>query len=438
MEIVSTLFDYLSVSILHPILSKFSNEYILENGVFYKKQPPKCPDCNCVMVHNGYNYRQKKNYVKIKIGRYLCPKCETSLQETAEFFSDILDFLKGPIRTVVLKMRSSKASYRDIADVMDSIIPMGKDQIYNIIEQIIEQTVVEEPEPQDIQMIFYDEQFPFVNGIPHVRMAIIDSYSRKPYIDDVVQSNDSETIKKTFLESGLDFEKPTIVITDLDRRYPAILDDLFKDNLIHQPCLFHLFKLIRSEFPINCSLSEELLIQKIFDVFYNHSVEIEWLEKQVEEEQKIKSEKTSKHYSGWLKQKRREFMRLCHKFQIERRRNKETREVRAFPDIIENLVRLLESKDNYGPIVQKRLEMIDRDFVKLTSFCEWHKIPTTSNAIENYFSSTLKMGWKKLMRTVKGLKNHLKLMQMKQQEILSQTNITIIDAFFPIRLIIPT
>jgi transposase-like protein len=351
MEIVSTLFNYFSVALLDPIFSKFSNEFILENGIFYKKQPPECPHCNITMVHNGYNYRQKRNYVKIKIGKYKCPKCKTNLQETAEFYLDIINFLKGPIKTLVLKMRAAKASYRDIASIMDSIIPMEKDQIYNIIEQIVDQTIVEEPEPQDIQMIFYDEQFPFVNGVPHVRMAIIDYYSRRPYIDEIVQSNDSETIKEIFLKSGLDFNKPTIVITDLDRRYPKILDDLFKENLIHQPCLFHLFKLIRSEFSKNCCLSEELLIQKIFNVFYNHSVEIEWLEKEIERENKIKSEKTFKQYTAWLNQKRSEFRRLCHEIKIERRRNKETREVRSFPDIVENLTQLLENIDDYSPIM---------------------------------------------------------------------------------------
>jgi hypothetical protein len=152
----------------------------------------------------------------------------------------------------------------------------------------------------------------------------------------------------------------------------------------------------------------------------------------------MKAEKTTKQYIAWLKQKRSEFSSLCHKIQIQRRRNKETREVRSFPEIVENLIQLLEKKDDFSPIVQKRLEMIDKNFVKLTNFCEWHKIPTTSNAIENYFSSTLKMVWKKLMRTVKGLKNHLKLMNMKHQKILAQTKITVIDAFFAIRLIFPT
>ena len=438
MEIVATLFNIPLLSHIYPILSKFSNDFVLENGIFYKKVPPKCHDCNITMVHNGYNYRQKMNYLKIKIGKYQCPKCKKNLQESAEFYHEILKFLNGPIKTVVLKMRAAKASYRDIADIMVSIIPMGKDQIYKIIEQIVELTSIEEPDIQDIQMIFYDEQFPFVNGIPHVRMTILDAYSRKTYIDEIVPSKDSEVIREIFLKSNLDFNKPTIVITDLDRRYPKILEDLFKDNLVHQPCLFHLFKLIRSEFSKNCSLGEELLIQKILNVFYNHSAEIDWLEKQIEDEQMIKTDKTFKHYSEWLKRKRAEFQKLCHDNLLQRRRNKETRQVRSFPEIVDNLVQLLEKIEEYPPVVQKRLKMLDKNFVSLTNFCEWNKIPTTSNAIENYFSSTLKMAWKKLMRTVKGLKNHLKLIQMKHQNILSQANITIIDAFLPIRLLFPT
>lgn len=437
MEIVSTLINFNVLGSLKPIFERFSNEYIIKDGIFYKNQPPKCPRCDAPMVHNGYNYRQKKNYLKIKIGKYKCPHCEVNLQETAKFFHEILSFLKGPIQTVILKMRAFGVSYGHMADVMQSIIPMEKDQIYGIIEQIIEQTTVEPPKAQGIQVIFYDEQFPFVNGIPHVRMAIIDGYSRIPYADEIVSKNDSETMKQVFLASGLDFSKPTIVVTDLDRKYPAVLDELFGKNLIHQPCLFHLFKLIRSEFPKECSISEELLIQRILNVFYDHSVEIEWLEKYVEEEQKILPEKTKKQYQEWLKDVRNKFYRLCHELKVERRRKKENRRVRFFSDIVENLTQLLVNIEQYSPIIQKRLIMIDKNFVQLTNFCEGHNIPTTSNGVENYFSSTLKLGWKRLMRTVNGLKNHLKLMRMKHQDLLSQSEFTIIEAFFPVRLLFP-
>jgi len=435
MEIVTTLINFPVIGSLQSIFEKFSNEYIVKDGVFYKKQPPKCPRCDAPMVHNGFNYRQKKNYFKMKIGKYKCPHCAINLQETAKFFHEVLSFLKGPIQTVILKMRAYGVSYEHMADVMQSIIPMEKDQIYGIIEQIIEQTIVESPKAQNIQIIFYDEQFPFVNGIPHVRMAIIDSYSHIPYADEIVLKNDSETMKQVFLDSGLDFKKPTIVVTDLDRKYPAVLDELFGENLIHQPCLFHLFKLIRSEFPKECSISEELLIHRIFNVFYNHSVEIEWLEKYVKEEQKILSEKTKKQYQVWLKDIRKKFYRLCHELKVERRRNKENRRVRFFSDIVENLTQLLVNIEQYSPIIQKRLIMIDKNFVQLTNFCEGHNIPTTSNGVENYFSSTLKLGWKRIMRTVKGLKNHLKLMQMKHQVRLLQSPLTIIEAFFPVQLL---
>ena len=79
------------------------------------------------------------------------------------------------------------------------------------------------------------------------------------------------------------------------------------------------------------------------------------------------SEKTKKQYQEWLKNIRRKFYRLCHELKIERRRNKENRRVRFFSDIVENLTQLLLNIDQYSPIIQKRLIMIDKNFVQLTN-----------------------------------------------------------------------
>lgn len=98
-----------------------------------------------------------------------------------------------------------------------------------------------------------------------------------PIIDVVVNDKKSETIKNVFLESKIDLTIPTVIVTDLDRAYPQIFEDLFGDNLLHQPCLFHLQKLILKSYSKNCSIYEELLKYQLLNIFYDHSHEIEWL-----------------------------------------------------------------------------------------------------------------------------------------------------------------
>jgi len=60
MEVVTTLLNYSIIGIFQTIFSEFSNDYILENGIFYSKTPPLCPECLIQMVHNGYNLHSKK------------------------------------------------------------------------------------------------------------------------------------------------------------------------------------------------------------------------------------------------------------------------------------------------------------------------------------------------------------------------------------------
>lgn len=98
-----------------------------------------------------------------------------------------------------------------------------------------------------------------------------------PIIDIVVNDKTSETIKKVFLESKIDLTIPTVIVTDLDSAYPQIMDELFGDNLLHQPCLFHLQKLILKSYSKNCPISEELLKYRLLNIFYDHNQEIEWL-----------------------------------------------------------------------------------------------------------------------------------------------------------------
>ena len=83
--------------------------------------------------------------------------------------------------------------------------------------------------------------------------------------------------------------------------------------------------------------------------------------------------------------------------------------------------------------IQNRLKMLDKNFVQLTTFFESHLIPTTNNAVENYFFRTLNMDWKKRMKTDMGLIRHLKLQTIRILGIFSDVTIKIPDLFCAIR-----
>ena len=317
MEILTTLNSYSTLSILNPVLTQFSNAYIIENGTFYSKIPPNCPRCGYKMNHNGSNTLSKKNVARLKVGKYQCPNCKMNIQESREFFENLHTFLQDTIAPMVLKMRWNKMSYRGIEEVLEHIFPIGKDSIYELVRATIESTQLPEQEKKDYQIIGYDEQYVHINGKQKYRILIYDFEAGLPIIDTIIESKTSENIKAVFLQTSLNFLVPTIVVTDLDNSYPRILDELFGENLIHQPCLFHLQNLICEPYSKNCSLNEELLKYRLLNTYYDHEQEISWLISWIDAENELIKVGNKKEYEDWLKNKKSEFKSFCKSINLE-------------------------------------------------------------------------------------------------------------------------
>ena len=154
----------------------------------------------------------------------------------------------------------------------------------------------------------------------------------------------------------------------------------------------------------------------------------------INEEEKILESGTNKEYNEWLNTKKREFRKFRKNLKSEREGNKNAK-IRSFEDILENMVLLLEEIDNFPPNIQKRLKMMDKQFIELTNFCSSNKIPTTNNMVENYFFRTLNLGWKKRMKTDKGLIVHLKLQLLRILGTYKEVKIRLPELFSAIRLI---
>ena len=104
-------------------------EYTVKD-VFRKIDPPPCSICNTKMSHNGYNQYQKKGLGAIKIGKYICPSCGYSCEESrGSWINQINNFFKY-LAEICLLMRKCNVSYRCAALVLQRIYPMNKDTIY--------------------------------------------------------------------------------------------------------------------------------------------------------------------------------------------------------------------------------------------------------------------------------------------------------------------
>ena len=432
MEILTTLNSYSAISILNPILTQFSNDYVIEYGTFYSKIPPNCPRCGLKMNHNGSNTLSKKNVARLKVGKYQCPKCKMNIQESREFFENLYTFLQDAIAPMVLKMRWNKMSYRGIEEVLEHIFPIGKDTIYELVRETIESTQLPEQEKKEYQIIGYDEQYVRINGQQKYRILIYDFEAGFPIIDTIVESKTSENIKAVFLQTSLNFLIPTIVVTDLDNSYPRILDELFGENLIHQPCLFHLQKLICEPYSKNCSLNEELLKYRLLNIFYDHDQEISCLISWIDVENELIKVGNKKEYNNWLKNKKSEFKSFCKSINLEFSRCK--KRIHPFEQIMSSFIDLLEDIEKFPVKVQKRLKMMDKMFIKLSNFCDSSLIPATNNAVENYFFRTLNMDWKKRMRSDEGFLFHLKLHSIRLAGIFREVKLKFTDLIFAMKL----
>ena len=89
---------------------------------------------------------------------------------------------------------------------------------------------------------------------------------------------------------------------------------------------------------------------------------------------------------------------------------------------------LLNNAKSFSSIVQRRLEKIQEDWNHFTAFQRIDDAPATNNAIENYYSTSLKGQSKKQLRTDTGINLHMKLSSMKRIDMIGKPNITFIEA----------
>ena len=85
--------------------------------------------------------------------------------------------------------------------------------------------------------------------------------------------------------------------------------------------------------------------------------------------------------------------------------------------------------NSFAVNVQKRLEMIKEHWKNLIMFHLVEGAPATNNAIENYYSISLKTHRKKQFRTDMGINNQIQLSSMKRAGMFNELKSTLLERF---------
>jgi len=79
--------------------------------------------------------------------------------------------------------------------------------------------------------------------------------------------------------------------------------------------------------------------------------------------------------------------------------------------------------------------MIKENWKYFTAFYKIKNCPATNNAVENYYSTSLKTHRKKQLRTDKGILHHMKLSAIKRIEGFAKPRKTLLEIYGLIKLI---
>jgi hypothetical protein len=377
------------------------------------------------MNHNGFNTYRKGHLGEANIGRYLCGACGKSVEEDRTFWNNLKTGFFDILTEICLRLRLNHASYELIEEIMNFIYPRDKDTIRNMIQSAIERLKV--PAVQNIQFVHYDEQHPKAGRNQKYRLTLMDSISRQVIADELFDSKDAGTIED-FLRRNLDTHQPVFIVTDLYRGYSEIFNRVFGNKVTHQLCLLHLNKLIVNDFPRRTSIKQELVKYKLLNIFYNREPEIEYLSNLIEEENAM-LQKSGREYKVWIKEAKRLFHEFIHNLKLKRRREGKNLELRTYYEALKNFKNLLINIDSIEPAARRRLMKIEELWPKLTAFYFVDNAPATNNALENYYSTSLKTHRKKQLEA-KGIVDQIKLSALKRSGIFGKPKRTLLDAFF--------
>ena len=394
--------------------------YVVSIGGKLKPDFPICPTCRHTdYVENGYHTVEDSIVLSlglhIKIGQFQCKKCGTFWSSDREFIDNFIQKEKELIKSLMLGCVHIGLSFKNASSHVGEI--MGKMYSYQYLHELyttaLEQVHVEKFSDAS-GIYYYDEQFLLVTGEEVCRLTIKDAVTGKVILDKQTENAQKETIKKTLME-GLQGLPVDAFIVDMRREYPEIIKELFPKAQI-QWCIFHLYKLIwkelHDEFGKKVPFVELYKAYELFDVFFDHSLELNKLSEIMKKFDSMKTtdEKSNKELE---RAQRKEFGEFVKTLKKERRRKNEHVKRRSLTESEKKFTAVKHQIQLYPKHLQKRIRYIDEKWEKFTLFQRDKRVQPTSNGIEHYFAATLSKTDKKDFRSKAAVDRELAAHQAK-------------------------
>lgn len=404
----STLKNFSFVKDINGIFSDTDGFELTKKGVIRAIEKPFCPCCGERCVRNGWDELTRKDLVSIKVGKFCCSCCGVSIKKDVSFWEKFVDSWEETLSGLFLRLADRDVALRAMSTIMDFIMPMSKDSVLRRVFNAITKLIIPKFKGK-YQIVHYDEQHPQKGRQQHYRLTLICALTGNVIADELFDDKNFSTVK-SFLEKHLDIDKKTVIITDDCPWYPTVFKEIWGDKVVHQLCILHLNKLIVNDCGRVKTLQEMYDTYLLLGIFFDRAKERQFLQMLMEEE-KIVSDSLREE---WLKTARKRFNKFVRSLEKMRRRQGKNHKLHSLKKAEKNFQKMQAQKWLLAKPLQKRLDYIQNHWQQFTQFYTIKDCPHTNNAIENYFSSSLKTHRKKQFRTDTGLKNKLKLSRFKR------------------------
>ena len=221
--------------------------------IYFEHITPVCPNCGVKMNSNGSKKSKPNMHNHVRKKQYKCPKCNKSkitsiedyIPKNSNYSYDIVE--KGLNYDTITYMPYEAKS--EIINLENNIKIPRQTVYYH--ESTYTGEFLKRQEEINLKLLekqgiipsgyyHYDEQFPYENGKPKVRLALIDSITHLVINDIIFDKEDfNKELVEAFLDSSLQGIPKEAIITDGDKMYPDILE---KIGVKHQICVFHVLK----------------------------------------------------------------------------------------------------------------------------------------------------------------------------------------------------
>lgn len=411
--------DFESLLALFPA----SNEYVFSEKQVFRAKTHRICSCGTKMVFNGHDFVRKKGFGKVKVGKQICPNCHKQYREEKSFFKDLLGKWLKNIADLVTHLRGHEVSWEGISETMNFLIPKSGESLRQLFNEEIEQF---EYEQENYIIVNYDEQHPKSGRSQKYRLTLLNYQTGNVIADELFEDKSDITIE-LFLRNNLDTTRKLVVITDCDRRYPEIFKSIWGKNLIHQKCLLHLNKLVANDFGKNISLQDTYNKYLLLNIFYNRERELKYLERVLA--------RSKDNGFNWNSE-RKKFYKFVRKGENRRRRKGKNLVQRKLWKAKELFGLLLSEINLFPKSTQKRILMIKDNWKYFTAFYVVRGCPATNNAVENFYSTSLKTDRKKQFRSDRGILNQMKISAKKRKESFCKPKETLLEIYGLFKLII--